>query len=69
MSEREALIAVLIVERPLCVDCIADKSGIALVEIDSLLRRIGASIKLNRIVDRCRACGRTVEAYAMTRSE
>jgi hypothetical protein len=69
MPERGALVAVLIVERPLCVECIADKSGIEIGEIEPLLRRIGTSIQLNRAVDRCRACGRTVEVYEAARSQ
>jgi hypothetical protein len=34
MPEKGALLAVLIVERPLCVDCIAEKSAIRAAEIE-----------------------------------
>jgi hypothetical protein len=68
MPERGALVAVLIVERPLCVECIADKSGIALADVEPLLHRIGTSIAIDRAVDRCRGCGRIVEVFSASRS-
>ena len=36
MPEKGALLAVLIIERPLCVDCIAEKSAIATDEIEPI---------------------------------
>lgn len=68
MPERGALVAVLIIERPLCVECIADKSGISLGDVEPLLQRIGTSITLHRAVDRCRGCGRTVAVYSAARA-
>ena len=38
MQDNSAVVAVLIVERPLCFDCICSKSGVALTEIDAVLK-------------------------------
>jgi hypothetical protein len=67
MQDKTALVAVLIVERPLCFDCICSKSGVALTEIDAVLNRIGKVIALVRTVDRCRGCGRTDRVYSAFR--
>ena len=69
MPERGALVAVLIIERPLCVECIADKSGIALADVEPLLQKIGTTITLHHAVDRCRGCGRIIKVYSAARSE
>ena len=69
MPERGALLAVLIVERPLCVDCIAEKSGIVAEEVDPLLARIATRIAITSTVDRCRACGETKKVYVSFRAE
>jgi hypothetical protein len=69
MPEKAALIAVLIVERPLCVDCVAEKSAIVAEEIERLLARIAARIAVTSAVDRCRACGETKKVYVASRAE
>jgi GDP-D-mannose dehydratase len=69
MRDEDALVAVVITGRPLCVYCIADKSGVALAEIEPLLTRISKTIALTRIVDRCRVCGRTDRVYSAFRSD
>jgi hypothetical protein len=69
MPEKGALLAVLIIERPLCVDCIAEKSVIATDEIEPLLARIATRIAITSAVDRCRACGETKKVYVSFRAE
>lgn len=69
MPERGALLAVLIVERPLCVDCISQKSNIAAAEVEPLLARIATKIAITSAVDRCRACGETKKIYVSFRRE
>jgi hypothetical protein len=69
MPEKGALLALLIVERPLCVDCIAERSTLAVADVQSLITRIGRTIAINRAMDRCRACGRTEQVYSAFRSE
>jgi hypothetical protein len=44
MPKNGALIAVLIVERQLCVDCIAEKCGINHGDVEPLVARIGTTI-------------------------
>jgi hypothetical protein len=70
MPEKGALLAVLIIERPLCVDCIAEKSSIAAEqEVEPLLARIATRIAITSAVDRCRACGETKKVYVSFRAE
>jgi hypothetical protein len=52
-----ALIAVLIMERPLCVACISSKSGLTHGEVESYLARIERVVEGKQALDRCRTCG------------
>ena len=67
MPEKGALLALLIVERPLCTECIAERSGLAVAEVEPLLTRIGRTIAITLAVDRCRGCGRTESVYSAFR--
>ena len=67
LPERKALVAVLIARRPLCVDCISSKSGLAPHEIEPFLTRIEHAIFVKSGTDRCRACGRTTLVYSLLR--
>ena len=69
MPERGALVAVLIMERPLCVNCISEKSGMTTAETEALLTRIEGAVSLTRNRDRCRACGEPSEVYWMSRRD
>jgi len=69
MPEKGALLAVLIVERPLCVACISEKSAIPSDEIEPLLARIATRIAMTSAVERCRACGETKKVYVSFRAE
>lgn len=69
MPERAALIAVLIMERPLCVPCIADKSGLTAAEIESFLAQIARTLDVRRGVDRCRVCGDGTTVYSLFRRD
>jgi hypothetical protein len=55
MPERNALIAWLITERPLGVNCNSEKSGMAIAETEALLTRIESAGSFTRATDRCRA--------------
>jgi len=55
MPERNALIAWLITERPLGVNCNSEKSGMAIAETEALLTRIESAGSFSRATDRCRA--------------
>jgi hypothetical protein len=57
MPEQAALIAVLIMERPLCVSCISSKTGLTHGEVESYLARIKDTVAVKQALDRCRTCG------------
>ena len=68
MPNRATLITALILDRPMCLDCIAAKSGLPADTIDGVLQRIGRVLNLQRTVERCRACGETdVEVASVAR--
>jgi hypothetical protein len=63
------LIAVLIYARPLCVACMADKSGLPSDEVRSYLEGIERSVEVNRGLDRCRSCGQSLTTYSLVRKD
>jgi len=64
MPEHAALIAALIVERPLCLECIETKTGMDRSETDAYLLKIASVLQLRRSAgDRCRACGEIGRVY------
>ena len=68
MPERVVLIAVLIIERPLRLDCIAVRAGLSVPDVQSYLDRIRASLKVfHEDTDRCRACGTVGKVFALDR--
>jgi hypothetical protein len=69
MPDTGAVLALLVVQPPVCVECLSAKSDVPLAEIEPMLSRISATIALNCIVDRCRACGRTDRVYSAFRPE
>jgi hypothetical protein len=69
MPERAALIAVLIMERPLCIACISSKSGLTAGQIESYLSTIQETIEVRRRMDRCRVCGNSTTLYSLFRQD
>ena len=67
MPSRAALITALIVDRPLCLSCIADKSGVTAERVSEALRAIGSALALTSRTDRCSACDSTTTTYAIAR--
>jgi GTP-sensing pleiotropic transcriptional regulator CodY len=67
MSAQAALITALIVDRPLCLSCIADKSGVTVERVSEALHAIGSALVLTSRNDHCTACGTTTTAYAVAR--
>jgi hypothetical protein len=58
MPELAALIAVLIIERPLCVECVAERAGVSVGSVKAYLNDMGPLLKVHRKAnERCRACG------------
>ena len=67
MSDRAALITALILERPLCLNCIADKSLVTVERATQVLETIETALVLARETARCTACGTTTAVYAVGR--
>ena len=58
MGNLTPLVTALMLDRPMCLPCIATKSGVPVAKLGSVIRRIGAVLAIDRHVGRCRACGR-----------
>jgi hypothetical protein len=69
LPESAALITGLILERPLCLDCLAAKSGLGATAVEAMLARVGTVMRLHRWTDRCRACGETRETVSVARPD
>jgi hypothetical protein len=68
MPERAALIAVLILERPTCLPCIAIKAGLGVLDVQAYFDRIGRALAVRRDrAGRCRACGSVCEVFSFSR--
>ena len=62
-----ALIAVLILERPMCLDCIAAKAGLPAAVVDRYLTVISRAVQLRQANDRCRICGEDRRVFSAPR--
>jgi len=70
MPERAALIAVLLIDRPLCLKCVSSKSGLSVMIIDTYLERMRKTVTVHRADDeRCSACGLITSVASLTRQE
>jgi len=68
MPEHSSAIALLLLERPTCLDCIALKTGLAVTEVDRCLTIIGTSLDLVRNDrERCRVCGKVSPVFSLLR--
>jgi hypothetical protein len=68
MPDIAARIAVLIIDRPLCIDCIADRGQIGVATVKEYLQRIDPIFSVNRHADdRCRACGHIGRVVSLSR--
>jgi hypothetical protein len=67
MPDRAALVTALIVERPMCVDCMAEKSGLGASVLAATLRKVQTVIVLHSVVDRCRECGTVTAVFSTDR--
>jgi hypothetical protein len=69
MPEHSAVIALLLLERPTCLDCIAMKAGLTVTEVDRYLTIIGTTLALARHdSERCRVCGNVGPAFSLLQS-
>jgi hypothetical protein len=60
-------VTALILERPMCVKCIASKTGMSLPEIDAVLGRIGSALALYRGSAACRTCEQVTDVVSVVR--
>jgi hypothetical protein len=68
VPEHAALITVLILERPMCADCIATKVDLDAITVRTYLARIAHSVTVKELPDeRCRTCGITGAVYSIDR--
>jgi len=62
-----AVITALIVERPLCLDCIAKEVALSLTATETALNVIQRALEVRRGEAPCRACGARSAVFSMTR--
>ena len=67
-ADKSSVIAALLFERPLCVECISAKTGLSATEIDGFLTVIGTTLQVQRTDERCRSCGIEGRVYSLLRS-
>jgi hypothetical protein len=67
MPRRAALVTALILERPLCEDCILAKSGLSSAEFRETVNAVRSSLLVHDRTDRCRACGETARVLSLER--
>jgi hypothetical protein len=69
MPADAAVITALLMDRPMCLDCVCQKTGLGANEIDRYLTIIATRLVLHRLAAaRCRACGVTGPVYALHHS-
>ena len=61
-----AHIAALVLERPLCVECIALKASLSSGAVEGLLAVTALLVDVRRQRGACRACGSTTEVISTT---
>ena len=67
MPDRAAIITALILDRPLCEECLASKSGLSPSSIDETLTIVRTALKLHETEGRCRACGESKHVLFLDR--
>jgi hypothetical protein len=67
LPEHAAVIAVLILERPMCSECIASKSGLSIADVEPYLQRIRLGQEVLVGEGRCRTCGEPRTVFSLNR--
>jgi hypothetical protein len=49
----------------MCVDCIAEKSGLSVSVLAATLRTVQTALVLHSAVDRCRECGTATAVFSI----
>ena len=58
MAEIAAVVMALIIERPMCVDCIATRAQVSPEAIKTRIDQMRATLTIKDGTGRCRVCGR-----------
>jgi hypothetical protein len=69
MPKPTAIITALITERPLCLECLLDKSRCTFAVVDEAVDRIARVLTLHRVKTRCHACGTIRSTVSVDRPE
>jgi hypothetical protein len=67
MPENAALLAVLMVERPMCVACLSEKAHLTPAEVEAYIPRMAKHLDVRQGVDRCRSCADTTDVFSLRR--
>jgi DNA-binding transcriptional regulator GbsR (MarR family) len=67
MPDLAALITGLILDRPMCVDCIAEKLGRSVSAIAATLRTVQTALVRHSAIDRCRECDTVTAVFSIDR--
>lgn len=67
MPDRAALITALMLDRPMCLPCIAEKALVSVRRAESALEGIASALVLRRETARCVACGATTVVHSVGR--
>jgi len=62
-----AVVTALVLERPMCLGCVATRAGVSPLEIDALVERVSTVLKLYRDVARCRTCSAITRVVSVER--
>ena len=65
MPDHVALITALMLDRPMCLPCIAAKALVSLERAESALETIATALVLRREPGRCVACGATTIVHSV----
>ena len=70
MPHTAALIGVLILERPMCLPCVAAKAHVSETQVAASVARLALVVRTHRQDGgHCRACGKTGVVVSLTRPE
>ena len=68
MAEHSNLITALILERPMCVRCLSQRSKLSVDATKTVLTVIGTALNIHREdTSRCRVCGSLGEVFYVER--
>ena len=67
MPDRVALITALILDRPMCLDCIVVQSGVRTSDLDGTLATVSGVLSLHLAGGRCWGCGTLTTVLSLDR--